>query len=919
MRFLFLTGLLLSLLTFMVNSQDDGMIISGTFTNRPAASVIKDMEDQYGIRFFYKPEWIDSVTLSHSGEQLPLLDYFRMNLASFGLSVFMDDYNHIFITSDYQIISKVARTYLENEVVQQRNQVADFLGRESGNTRQDGTVDDLIVVGNPAQRTSSGESEISGYIRDKKTGEPIIGATIYVDELKMGTVTDLYGHYILRIPTGRYNFSYRYVGMSEINKSVLIQSDGILDMNMEEKLYRLREIIIEGKRSDNVTGSQMGMNTVEIRYLREIPAILGESNIIEVITMLPGVQSVGEGTSGFNVRGGSVDQNLILLDDAPLFNTSHFFGFFSAVNHDVIKDFELYKAGIPAEYGGRLSSVFDIHTRSGNKLKFSGKGGISPVTANLLFEGPLIRGKSSFLVSGRTTYSDWMLGMMKDPDLRNSNAAFYDVNARFNYEIDAKNTLDISGYYGNDLFTLSSETSYNYLSWNTSIQWKYKLTDKMYSVNSGIISNYGYRISSFESGANSYEMDFNISHRELKTNITWLPNTNHKVNFGLNSIWYNIYPGSYMPKGEESLISELVLENENGVESGIYISDRYNFNQDLSLYGGIRLSSLLYLGPHTVYKYHENVPRTTFYLKDTIHFTAGKIIKCYGGPEVRLSARYILDPESSVKLSYNRTRQYLHMLSNTMVISPTDTWKMSDTHIPPQIADQIAAGYYRNFRKNTIEGSVEIYYKRMKSMIEYKAGAELLLNEHIETDLINGKGKAYGIEFLLRKEGGRFNGWISYTWSRSLIRVNSDFPEERINNGDYFPTINDKPNDLTVLMNYRFSRRLSISNNLNYSSGRPITYPAAKVYFRDVPRLYYSLRNEYRIPDYFRWDVSINVEGNLKAKKLLHSSWTFSVYNITGRNNAYSVFFENEQGEIKGYKLSIFARPVYTVTYNFKF
>jgi len=919
MRFLILTIIILPLLTFRGNCQRDEKVFSGAFTDRSAVTFLNDMEKQFGIRFFYKPEWIDSIALSHSGEQIQLMDYLRVSFSAYGLSVFIDGYYNVIITKDYQIVSRVTKTYRDEYDVQGINKISGFLAKEDRNSGKNSNENVLIILGDPAKKLTGINTEISGYIREMKTGEPIIGATIYVNELQTGTVTDLYGHYLLKIPAGRYNLSFRYVGMMEINRDVLLQSDDILNINMEEKLYRLREIIVEGKRSDNVTGSQVGMNSVNIRYLKEIPAVLGESDIIKIADMLPGVQSVGEGTSGFNVRGGSTDQNLILIDDAPIFNTSHLFGFFTAFNPDVIKEFELYKAGVPAEYSGRLSSVFDIHTRSGNKLTYTGNGGISPVTAKLLFEGPLIREKSSFLISGRSTYSDWILRKIDDPDIRNSNAAFYDINARLNFEIDANNTLDLSGYYSDDLFTLSSETSYNYHSWNAAAHWKYKLGNKIYSVNSGIISNYGYLISSFKSGANSYEMNFNISHRELKTNITWLPNSDHKVNFGINSIWYSINPGSNIPKGEESLVSELILENENGIESGIFISDRYNFNQNLSLYGGVRLSSFLYLGPQIVYKYFEDVPRTTFYLKDTIRYHAGKIIKGYAGPELRFSARYVLGPMSSIKISYNRMRQYLHMLSNTIVISPTDTWKLSDNYIPPQTGDQIAAGFYRNFRKNTIETSVEIYYKKIRNMIEYKAGAEILLNEHIETDLISGDGKAYGIEFLLRKDRGRLNGWLSYTWSRSLIRVDSEFPEEEINSGDYYPAIHDKPHDLSIVLNYRFSRRLSVSNNLNYSSGRPITYPVAKFYFRDVTRLYYSMRNEYRIPDYFRWDLSVNIEGNLKVKKLLHSSWSFSVYNLTGRENAYSVFFKNQHENIKGYKLSIFARPIYTLTYNFKF
>ncbi len=906
------------LLFSVVNSQYDEIIIKESFTDKPALDFFRDIEQKYNLRFFYKSEWIESIKLSHTGEEIPLSAFLSKNLSGFGLSVLQINPVDIVITKEYPVITRVQKIYIDKSMETDSLEDSEFMARDMDNG-ETGKVNNLIIIGNPSERSVDGMSEISGYIREMKTGEPIVGATIYVNETKTGTVTDLYGHYNLQLPAGMYNIVFRSVGMSEINQPAQIESDGILNISMEEKLYRLREIVIEGRRSDNVTGSQMGVSIINMKTIKEIPAVFGEPDIIKVATMLPGVQTVGEGTSGFNVRGGSADQNLILIDDAPIFNSSHLFGFFSVFNSDVIKEFELYKASIPAEYGGRLSSVFDINTKSGNKLNFSGNGGISPVTAQLLLEGPIIKGKSSFLVGGRSTYSDWILREIDDPDVKNSNASFYDINARFNWEINANNTIDLAGYYSNDRFTLASETSYKYVSSNATIHWNCKFSNKLYSVNSVVFSQYGYNISSYKADVNSYDMGFDISHKEMKTNFTWLPNSEHKVNFGFSSIWYTLNPGSYVPKGEESQIRESILEPENGVESSLFISERFDLSPDLSFYGGIRLSSFVFLGPKNVYEYNENFPLSVNNIIDTVKYSAGKVIRSYFGPEFRFSGRYILDPASSVKISYNRTRQYLHMLSNSIVISPTDTWKLSDSNIPPQIADQLSLGYYRNFRKNTIEGSVEIYYKWIQNMIDYKAGAELLLNEHIETDLITGKGKAYGIEFLFKKDQGRFNGWISYSWTRSLIKADSFFPEEKINDGKYFPAIYDKPHDLSLLTNYRFSRRFSVTSNLTYNTGRPITYPVAKYYFRDVTRLYYSLRNEYRIPDYFRWDLSMNIEGNLKSRKILHSSWSFSVYNVTGRNNAYSVYFVSENGIINGYKLSVFAQPIYTVTYHFRF
>jgi hypothetical protein len=414
-------------------------------------------------------------------------------------------------------------------------------------------------------------------------------------------------------------------------------------------------------------------------------------------------------------------------------------------------------------------------------------------------------------------------------------------------------------------------------------------------------------------------MTFGIRDIEAKSDFTWFPRYNHKVNFGSGSIWYLLDPGNFYGIGEESAIAPLKLENERGMEHSVYLSDEYTVNQKISLYAGIRVSSFFYMGPKTVYSYYENMPRETYYISDTTAYEKGALIKPYMGPEFRFSARYRTGANSSVKISYNRMRQYLHMLSNTTAISPTDTWKLSDSHIRPQVGDQVALGLYYDLYKSSLETSFEVYYKHINDIIEYKGGSELLLNSNIETDLINGTGKAYGLELMVRKKSGRLNGWIGYTYSRTWIRATGDYPEEKINNGDWFPANYDKPHDLTVVGNYKFSRRFSVSSTFVYNTGRPITYPVAKYKFRNKILLHYTYRNEYRIPDYLRWDISLNLEGNLRLNKLAHSSWSLSAYNVTGRNNVYSIYFISGERKVSGYKLSVFSRPIITLTYNFKF
>jgi hypothetical protein len=653
--------------------------------------------------------------------------------------------------------------------------------------------------------------------------------------------------------------------------------------------------------------------------MKKVPPILGEVDVLKIALTLPGVQTVGEGANGINVRGGTADQNLMLLDETPIFNPTHFFGFFSSFNPDIIKSVELHKGGIPAEYGGRISSVFEVQTKEGNNKKFVGSGGISPVTARLAFEGPIIKDKLSYLVGGRSTYSNWILEQLPNTNIQNSKASFYDLFGKISYDINDKNSIYAQGYLSNDEFRFNADTSYQYANENASLQWKHVFNNKLYGVVSGLYSGYSYNVASDKNEVNAFDMDYSIKNYGGKLDFSYFPNSKHKIDFGISSLYYGLSPGTLSPQGSASLINPIVLENEQGLESAVYIGDKYDISQRLSLYFGLRYSLYNYLGPKTVSEYAEDGPVEDGTKTGETTYGENEVIQSYHGPEPRFSARYALNEENALKLSFNRMRQYIHMLSNTTSISPTDIWKLSDTQVLPQLGDQISLGYYRNFKNNTIEGSVEGYYKNINNLLDFKSGAQLILNEQIETDIVSGLGKSYGVEVLLKKKTGKLNGWISYTYSRAMIKVDSEYLSETINQGEFYPASYDKPHSLNVLSNWKFSRRLSLSGNLSYSTGRPITYPIAKYYYIGTERLHYSERNQYRIPDYFRLDLSLNVEGNHKVKKLNHSSWTFAVYNITGRDNAYSIYFVSEDGKVKGYQLSIFANAIPTITYNFRF
>ncbi len=777
----------------------------------------------------------------------------------------------------------------------------------------------LFEIGAKSKTIQSGEATLAGYVREAATGEAIVGAVVFIKAPWTGVATDGYGFYSITLPKGNHDIFIQSIGTRDTQRKVVLYSDGNLDIDLFEEVIPLKEVIIEAEKDVNISGLQMGMDKLDMSDIRQVPTALGEMDVMKVALTLPGVQSVGEGASGFNVRGGATDQNLILINEAPIYNPSHLFGFFSVFNPDVVKSVELYKSGIPAQYGGRVSSVFEVVMRDGNKKEFKGSGGIGPVTSRLSLEGPIVKDKASFIVGGRTTYSNWILKKIPDGGIQNSAASFYDINGKLSFDINDKNAIFITGYYSKDRFRLNADSLYRYSNLNSSFQWKHIFNNKLYGVLTGIYSQYGYSVSSDKNPVNAFDMGFDIQNANIKYDLNFFPNSSHKIDFGLHSNYYHLQAGSYLPLGDSSMVIPRTLEYENGFENAVYIGDKIDFGQKLSLYLGLRYSIYTCLGPKTINQYLDGFPRRPSTITGTTSYEKGDVIKTYHGPELRISARYALNYESSLKLSYNRLRQYIHMLSNTTAISPTDTWKLSDPYIRPQVGDQVSLGLYRNFKNNTIEGSAEIYYKEVKDFLDYKGGAELIMNDHIETDIINAFNKAYGLEVLLKKKTGKLNGWVSYTYARSLVKLDGEFPDERVNDGAFYPANFDKPHDFTMISNYRFSRRFSISTNFTYSTGRPITYPSSKYAMDNSLKVHYTNRNEFRIPDYYRLDMSMNIEGNHKIRKLAHSSWTIAVYNLTGRKNVYSIYFISEGGRINGYKLSVFGQAIPTITYNFRF
>jgi hypothetical protein len=916
----FLSFLLLVLK--LANAQDaDKKLISVNFQQAKIEQVASELESKSGYHFYYNPAQFDSlkVTLQATDKSLEAILYMAFDKTEFHFAI---SQQQVFLTKGREIRTELASGFFDIQPAAgnapQQAAITDYTEDKQKKVPESTTENKLYEIGIRTNNIKAGNANLAGYVKNAKSGEGIIGASVYNPDSHVGIATDQFGYFSLTLPRGRQTLVIKGLGMKDTRRKIVLYSDGKLNIDMQEQVTSLKEVTISAEKVANVRSVEMGVNKLDIKSIKQIPTAFGEADVLRVVLTLPGVQSVGEATTGFNVRGGSADQNLILLNDMTIYNPSHFFGFFSAFNPDIVKNIELYKSTIPEKYGGRLSSVLDVSDREGNKKIFTGSAGIGLLTSRLNVEGPIIKDKTSFIFGARTTYSDWLLSLLPDA-YKHSSASFYDVNLDISHQINEKNNIYISTYMSQDKFRLNSDTAYGYRNRNANIKWKHNFNNKLYSVLTAGIDDYQYSVASTANPVDAYKLNFEVKQTNFKADFNYYLNPKNTINFGLSSIYYNLNPGDNEPNGAKSLVLPDVVPAEQALESALYLGDKYDITPDLSVSAGIRYSLYNYLGPQTVDNYAPNLPKESTNIVDSTTYGKNKVIKTYGGPEIRLSARYNVGDNSSLKASYNTLRQYIHLLSNTTAISPTDTYKLSDPNIKPQFGKQASLGFYHNNQSNTIETSVEVYYKWIADYLDYKSGATLILNQHIEQDVVSTQGKAYGVEFLIKKTAGKLNGWVSYTYSRTFLRQDDPNAGELINGGSFYPANYDKPNDFNFTGNYRFSHRFSVSLDVTYSTGRPITLPIAKYEYAGSERVFYSDRNQYRIPDYFRSDFSMNIEGNHKVHQLTHNSWTIGVYNLTGRANAYSTFFTEQGGAISGYKLSIFARPIPFINYNIRF
>ena len=778
---------------------------------------------------------------------------------------------------------------------------------------------------NPAEQTKQ-KVTLSGTITDAKSNETLIGVNLYIPSLKTGVTTNEYGFYSITIPKGTYKIQLSATGFQSTEQTVTLDKNTKNNFNLSGLEEQLQEVIItDTRKATNIRKAEMSINKLSIATIKKMPVVLGEVDILKSLLLLPGVTNAGEGASGFNVRGGGADQNLILLDEATIFNSSHVFGFFSVFNPDAIKDLKLYKGGIPARFGGRASSVLDIYQKDGNSNDFHMNGGIGLISSRLLAEGPLVKNKGSFLIGGRASYAHLFLKLSEKQ--KNNAAYFYDLNAKFSYKLDPNNNLYLSGYFGRDVFSIANSFTNTYGNSTLNLRWNHLFTDKLFSNLSLIYSDYYYGLNlnfigfNWDSGIKNYNIKYDFKH--------YLSDT-FKLNYGVNGIYYDFNPGTIKPADASSGINYRQLEQKKAFEPAIYIDAEQDITKKISFSYGLRYSLFYRLGQSKVNVYANNNPvifnsDLQIYEKATPigsdYYGSNKTIAHFNNLEPRAAIAYQINDKQSVKMSYNRMVQYLQLISNTSSPTPLDVWTPSDNFIKPQIADQVAIGYFKNFNDDQYSLEVESYYKKVKNRLDYIDGANLIANDAIEQVILNGQMRSYGLEVMLRKNEGRFNGWISYTLSKSEQQTpGRNATETGINNGNWYNSVYDKTHNLAVTSAYNLNKKWTFGANFALQTGQPVTYPNGQYQYQDIVVPSYGLRNENRLPAYHHLDISATLTPHKNDKRNWKAEWVFSIYNLYNRRNAASINFRQnaDTGNNEAVRTSIFG-IVPAVSYNFKF
>ena len=750
----------------------------------------------------------------------------------------------------------------------------------------------VYEIGDPDAARRTGRATLTGYVRDIASGEPLAGVSVYLEDGRTFAQTDGYGFYKMTLPVGAVRLGFSGYSLEDIKLDLQVYGNGSLDVVMKEKVFSLKGAVITSESMSSHRTPQMGIEKVRINTIKAVPMVFGETDALKVVMTLPGVKSVGEASSGFNVRGGATDQNLILFNGGTIYSPNHMFGILSAFNPDVINDVELYKSSIPVQYGGRISSVLEVSSRDGNSKKFQGSLGLGLLTSRLHLEGPIVKDRTTFILGGRTTYSNWIFRLLpENSSYAGGKASFQDVNLGLSHKVNERNSIHAYGYFSRDKFSFSNDTTYRYRNINGSLKWHSVISDRLSLTASAGYDSYHYGIEDKFNAYAAYTLNTSVDQAWAKAHFKSSLSDAHTLEYGLTGTWYDLNPGSYHPYGDQSLVEPADLTHERALEAAIYASDTWRIDEHLSLEAGLRWSQFLRPGES----------------------------KFRGGPEIRLSGKYSFNDLTSVKAGFNTMHQYIHRISNSINVTPTDSWRLTSDRLAPQTGWQAATGFYRTLFDNTVDISLEGYYKHVKHYVDYKSGAVLVMNPDLADDLVETENRAYGVELMARKSVGKLNGWVSYTYSRSRLREMEDRGVNTINGGAWYNAPHDKPHEVKVVANYKFTHRYSISANLDYATGRPVTVPVGRYWHNGGMKLVYSERNGYRIPDYFRLDLALIIEPSHYLKQLTHLSFTIGCYNVTGRRNPYSVYYTSDGQNVQGHMLSVFATQIPYVNFNLKF
>ena len=757
---------------------------------------------------------------------------------------------------------------------------------------------------------------LSGYVKDARNGETLIGANVYIGELDKGASTNEYGFYSISVPPGSYAVEFSFVGFVVETRSVGLDDNLILNVELFEKTTELSEVVVSSEAANaNVSENEMSVNRMDIGTIQKMPSLLGEVEILRSLQLLPGVTSVGEGASGFNVRGGSIDQNLVLLDEAPVYNSSHLFGFFSVFNPDAVKDVKLYKGGIPSRYGGRLSSILDVRMKEGNNKQFGMNGGIGAIFSRLAIEAPIAKDKASFILAARRSYIDVLAKPFLSEELDGSVLNFYDITLKTNYNLGENDRIFLSGYTGRDNFGFGDEAGFNWGNKTGTLRWNHIFNQKLFSNLTLYASDYDYRINFGDEADNKFDWDAKIVNYSIKPELSWFISPKSLVRFGGQLIFYRFEPGRAIGVSEGET-TDISVPDKHAIEGGVFIENDLDLSEDISINYGLRLSYFNFTGEGIEYTYGDAPLGRRRPVISQQRFDQWESIKTYHNLEPRISLKWQFDDTRSIKMSYNRMAQYIHLISNTTASTPVDIWTPSTNNIRPQLVHQWAAGYFQNFKNNMYEVSSEVYYKRFDNLVDYIDGADLLLNEFLAGDLLSGKGRAYGWEVMAKKNGGRLSGWLSYTLARTERQVDG------INNDEWYPSRYDQTHNLSLSAFYDVSERLSMSANFVVISGTPTTFPTTRFQQQGyvIPHNVNDSRNNVRIPTYHRLDISATLQGKKNKDRRYQSEWVFSIYNIYSRRNAFSIFFRQVDNKAtEAVRLSVVGNFIPSVSYNFKF